>query len=588
MKKLISLTLAFALMLCLAVSVSAAGVTLSVSSTKVNPGDEVTVTLTLDETLNGIVSLQYNVYFDNTKFVLSSASNGNAHSAMTLSNVFDDGHYVISLLDPLSEGLTVQAGTLYTLRFKALEGGKADFKIVSKGVLDQDLNKVAVSVSGDVKVTVVCPAHTWDSGKVTQQKDCVNDEITEFTCTVCGETKTETTAPATGHSYGDWVVDKEPTCTEEGSKSQACANCGDKKSEPVPATGHSYGEWVVDKEPTCMEEGSKSQTCAACGDKKTESVPATGHTWGPWEQVDEKEHKKVCTVCKAEEKGEHTWTLSKEVSPDCKNDGYKEYTCDLCRGVKKETVPATGAHNYTEWKDNGNGTHTGTCKGCGGTKTEDHAFGSWEVTKPATCQEPGEEKRVCVCGASETRVIPVSQEHTYDGKWIDNKDGKTHTQSCSVCGKVPVTKDHVWDSGKVTTPATCSTDGEKTFACKDCGAVKTEVIPATGEHDYTDKYQDSGDGKTHSAYCACGESISEDHDFSINGEIIVKPTSTKEGKQEKLCVCGAKIQVTLPKTAELDNVPKTGDITGQLILGGVAIIAVLVCVCYILKRKLAR
>ena len=44
---------------------------------------------------------------------------------------------------------------------------------------------------------------------------------------------------------------------------------------------------------------------------------------------------------------------------------------------------------------------------------------------------------------------------------------------------------HVWDDGKITTPATCETDGEKTYSCR-CGETRKEAISATG-HDYADK-----------------------------------------------------------------------------------------------------
>lgn len=38
---------------------------------------------------------------------------------------------------------------------------------------------------------------------------------------------------------------------------------------------------------------------------------------------------------------------------------------------------------------------------------------------------------------------------------------------------------HSWDAGVVTTPATCTEDGEKTFTCA-CSETKKETIPATG------------------------------------------------------------------------------------------------------------
>ena len=44
----------------------------------------------------------------------------------------------------------------------------------------------------------------------------------------------------------------------------------------------------------------------------------------------------------------------------------------------------------------------------------------------------------------------------------------------------PEHKEHTWDDGVVTTPATCEKEGVKTYTCKTCGETKTEVIPATG------------------------------------------------------------------------------------------------------------
>ena len=41
---------------------------------------------------------------------------------------------------------------------------------------------------------------------------------------------------------------------------------------------------------------------------------------------------------------------------------------------------------------------------------------------------------------------------------------------------------HKWDDGKITTKATCETNGKKTYTCTDCGVTKTETIPATGHN----------------------------------------------------------------------------------------------------------
>lgn len=55
------------------------------------------------------------------------------------------------------------------------------------------------------------------------------------------------------------------TCTESGSKTVVCEDCGETIStEVIPATGHSFGEWTVTKEATCFEDGEETRTCSVC------------------------------------------------------------------------------------------------------------------------------------------------------------------------------------------------------------------------------------------------------------------------------------------------------------------------------------
>ncbi len=102
------------------------------------------------------------------------------------------------------------------------------------------------------------------------------------------------------HSYGDWVTEKEATCTEDGSRYQECSGCGDKITETVTAKGHIYSEaWTVDKAATCTEDGSKSHHCTGCDAKKDITViKATDHITSNWIINNETNTKhKECTVC---------------------------------------------------------------------------------------------------------------------------------------------------------------------------------------------------------------------------------------------------------------------------------------------------
>ena len=79
-----------------------------------------------------------------------------------------------------------------------------------------------------------------------------------------------------------------------------------------------------------------------------------------------------------------------------------------------------------------------------------------------------------------------NEEYTTDWEATCTEAG-SESIHCSVCDEVKENsareipmKEHSWDSGKVTTEATCTADGEKTFTCRDCGITRTEAIPAAG------------------------------------------------------------------------------------------------------------
>lgn len=55
------------------------------------------------------------------------------------------------------------------------------------------------------------------------------------------------------------------TCTEDGSKTVVCEDCGETLStEVIPAKGHSFGDWTVTKEAACFEDGEETRTCSVC------------------------------------------------------------------------------------------------------------------------------------------------------------------------------------------------------------------------------------------------------------------------------------------------------------------------------------
>lgn len=128
------------------------------------------------------------------------------------------------------------------------------------------------------EVTVEASGHAWDEGTVKTEATCAQAGEVVYTCTLCGETRTES-VPKKDHTPGGG-----PTCTEP----QICVFC---ETVLAPAKGHTAVE-VAATEATCTERGNTAGTrCSVCGEVLSglEPIPAKGHT-----MVDN-----VCTVCNA-------------------------------------------------------------------------------------------------------------------------------------------------------------------------------------------------------------------------------------------------------------------------------------------------
>ena len=145
------------------------------------------------------------------------------------------------------------------------------------------------SVAKTYKLTCGCTSHTYGSAVITKQPTCTSEGTAIKTCTKCNAIFTETIAK-TSHKYADTVV--APTCTTDGYTLHKCSVCGTSyKDSTTKATGHSYGNSVVTKQPTCTSEGTKTKTCTKCNATVTEKLPAKGHT-----AVTDKGYPATCTT----------------------------------------------------------------------------------------------------------------------------------------------------------------------------------------------------------------------------------------------------------------------------------------------------
>ena len=176
---------------------------------------------------------------------------------------------------------------LYILDGSGKEVGKYTGKELAGKTIQVTGDTVKIRMASDdagnawgFKVTSVTAGsetcqHVWDNGKVTKEPTETETGIKTYTCTLCGETKTET-IPKLTHEHSYKAVVTAPTCTEKGYTTHTCA-CGDSYVDTyVDALGHAWDNGKVTKPATETEDGVKTFTCTRCGETKTETIPATG------------------------------------------------------------------------------------------------------------------------------------------------------------------------------------------------------------------------------------------------------------------------------------------------------------------------
>ena len=247
--------------------------------------------------------------------------------------------------------------------------------------------------------------HSWDAGKVTTKATCTEEGEKTFTCSICGDKKTEKVS-ATGHQHTEIRNKKEATCKETGYSGDTwCKDCGKKilSGQAIAKTeDHSWNQGEITKEPTCKEKGEKTFTCSICGNTKTEKVSTTDH-----------QHMEI----------------RNQKNPTCKEAGYSGDTyCADC-GVKissGKTIAKTKNHNWdggvitTEPTCTERGEKTFTCTICGNTDTKKvnatgHSYGAYKVVKEPTNKRKGLKSKTCsVCGKIVYEGIPKTNSSPTD------------------------------------------------------------------------------------------------------------------------------------------------------------------------------
>ena len=534
---------------------------ITVSDASGNIGDEVTVIISFTSN-PGIAGFNADITYDKNNLELTDVSGNSGFGGSFMGNVIKSKFVWYNASNITS------TGTFTTLKFKIKDTAKPNTYEIGLSYSQGDMsNADGDDVTATIhagKITVTCnhtygswekntaenhkhtckvcgnvetAAHTWDSGKVTEAPTHTKEGTKTYTCTVCGDTKTEKVEKLKEHSYGEW------TKHDDKQHKHSCV-CGDTQY-----AAHTWDAGKVTEAPTHTKEGTKTYTCTVCGETKTEKVEKLKeHSYGEWTKHDDKQHKHSC-VCGDTQYAAHTWDSGKVTkAATCKDAGEKLYTCTACGETKTEAIAKTNNHTYGSWEKNTAENHKHTCKVCGNVETAAHTWDAGKVTKAATCKDTGEKLYTCTaCGETKTEAIAKTNNHTY-GSWEKNT-AENHKHTCKVCGNVE-TAAHTWDNGKVTVKPTSTTKGQTVYTCTLCGETKTVETDYSHSHSYGIKWHYDNNMHWHECTGCGSKQTPRAHTFG-EAKIITPATHTSTGKAEYKCtVCGAAVEKEIAKITE--------------------------------------
>ena len=373
-------------------------------------------------------------------------------------------------------------------------------------------------------------ARGHDYKAVVTAPTCTEDGYTTYTCRNCGDHYTADEVAALGHDYEAVVT--APTCTEDGYTTYTCRNCGDRR------TGHVVSE----------NGNDRIYTYTRCGDTYTEAIlPTVEVKLQPGETYTF--HTEDAAVTESADPAVAATTI------EALSGGYQQVT-ELAEGTfllvsGDRMLTATASTYYSSW--DGAGTVSGltcaaystagdlsnalwTVTAVSGGYTVQSADGRYlnltESTRSASVTLTTAPQVLTItdlgsafsirfsdtyldrysttfagaypgnANANERWQLYRAESAGYDVTFTGVAEGATRTVIGGVRYAVTVHA-HAY-TATVTTAATCTTPGVRTYACA-CGESYTEAIPATG-HSYVRTEENGNYVYTCSA---CGDSYTE-------------------------------------------------------------------------------
>ena len=419
-----------------------------------------------------------------------------------------------------------------------------------------------------------------------------------------------TDPPAQSHDYRQ-TASTAATCTEAGSVTYTCADCGDSYTETVPALGHDYA--------AADDAGDTIYTCTRCGEQHSELLPReyvsvkTGKTTEAYMLDGERSftHTGDAAIARGEltvVQGTGT-KVSYSASASASVSGYTDggYNCvasnlidgdtstyywstscqtsgmyarvdlgaEVRFGAVQISAPAHGDYctnaNVQLSSDGRTWTTIGTFTSSRSTAvTKTYAVPSsvesfryiqvalttarnywWQLSEIAWGSYDGATfTRAAASGTVQTGTAPMTEV-----RFTGVAAGTTYYVIGGTRYVIEVEADHVHSYQEVSrTAPTCTEDGVTTYRCETCGDTYTETTPATG-HSYTAAVTAptcTEKGYTTYTCTACGDHYTANEVAALGhdyAETTVPATCTENGSVTHTCTrCGNSYTETLPAT----------------------------------------